>query len=113
MMIAGVTMVVIGAAGLATGIAVAAEGNRRVQIYGPGGYLHDRRPDEGMRDAGIAVAVVTGVAFAVGIPVWAVGAKKIPVNKQQTQPAPGSAEPPRPAAFVRLGAGNASFSLSF
>ena len=98
------------------GVAVA--GGSRVQVYAPGGYVSERRADEGMRDAGIAVAVLGAVAMAVGIPVWAIGARKEPVKKPETEPAPGSAPPAsappaRAAAIVRVGPGGASFDLTF
>ncbi len=112
MMYAGISMVLAGGLGVITGAIIAAEGSRRLQVHGPGGYLAGRSADEDVRDAGIAVAIITGAVFAAGVPLWSIGARQIVVKTLQTEPTT-SPPPPKPAAILRLGPGGASFVASF
>jgi hypothetical protein len=114
MMLAGIGMVSIGFIGLVAGIVTAVQGGSRVQVYGPGGYLKDRRADDGMKNGGIALGVISGVLAAAGIPVWAYGAHRVPLKKPaeepQTEPSP---KPPPPTAIVRVGPAGASVEVAF
>jgi hypothetical protein len=116
MIMVGALMVAGGGLALIGSVVLAAQGAKRVQVYGRGGYLQDRRSDEGMESAGIGLAIATAAICVAGIPVWAYGAHKVPI-KQPKKENPGLPFPelqqPAPTAAIRLGAGTASFEMSF
>jgi len=113
MMFAGIGMVGVGVIGLIAGAVVATEGAGRVQFYGEGGYLHDRRSDDGMKNGGIGLAIAAGVVCAAGIPVWIVGARKVPIKKPEGEPSPQAPEPVKPTALVRIGPAAATLEAQF
>lgn len=108
MMGAGIVMFGAGLIGLIAGGVIASEGGRRVQIFAPGGYIRERRSDDGMVAGGIALAVVSGVMAAVGIPLWAIGARRVPVQKPGETAPDAPAAAPKPSAIIRVGPTGAS-----
>jgi hypothetical protein len=70
-----------------------------------------------MKSAGIVLAVAGGVVLAAGIPVWVVGARRVPVKKPEaqpeTQPEAPRQQPVQPTALLRIGPAGASFEMVF
>jgi hypothetical protein len=111
---AGIASLSLGGVALVIGSIVAVEGSRRTFVYGPGGYLREKRAEDGMRNGGIALAVIGGIASAAGIVLWAYGAHRVPVQQPSAEPAePSPPAPSRPAAVLRLGAASAALDVTF
>jgi hypothetical protein len=98
---------------------VVASAKERIDVYCDGPFLCARIDDNVRKGIGIGTMVAGGVAATVGIPLWIIGGRRVPVRKKEGAPngtAP-SEPPPPPAAGARLlpelRVGPTSASLAF
>ena len=115
-MIAGITMTVAGVLGLIVGAVVVASAKERIDVYCDGPFLCARIDDNVRKGVGIGTMIVGGVAATVGIPLWIVGGRRVPVRKKDGAPN-GTTPSAPPAAGARLlpelRVGPTSASLAF
>lgn len=110
MMVGGIALTAGGAIGFFTGTALLASASQRYEIYCDyGGYTSvcERLPDEPRQVAGVLVSVAGGIMLAVGIPLWIIGSKKVPVKSESEKP---SAER---QASLSIGPGSAALTVRF
>jgi hypothetical protein len=94
MMVSGIVLTSAGVLGVLIGSAVVASAQNAVDVYCDGGfsgaYVCDQRDDEEQMAVGYGVMIGGAVAAAVGIPLWVIGAKKVPAaddpDKKQDKP---------------------------
>jgi hypothetical protein len=117
-MAVGIVTTSVGAIGLLSGLAAFASANNRVDVYCDGGNRCGTRDDEDLQVAGAVMMIAGGVLALGGLPLWIIGARRVPLDPEDTKTppdgTPGSpSSPPPPAATLRIGPGNASFTVSF
>jgi hypothetical protein len=113
MMAGGILMVAGGLAGVIGGAVLVSTATNRIDIYCDSPSFPCAHMDDGTRKTGGALLMAAGALVgAAGIPLWIVGAKKIPIAKDPSQPDPTA---PKPAFVpeVRVGAGSASVMFRF
>lgn len=107
----GIAMTATGTIGLLSGLAVLASGNNRIDVYCDGGQLCGNRDDTGMQLAGGVMMIVSGITAGVGIPLWVIGARRVPASKDES--APPSSEQTAARATLHLEPGGASLHFTF
>lgn len=99
MLAGGVVMIAAGLAGVITGAVLVSTAVNRIDIYCDSPSFPCAHMDDGTRKTGGALLMAGGaVVGALGIPLWIIGAKKVPIVK---------------APEVRVGAGTASVMFRF
>jgi hypothetical protein len=115
LMTVGIVAAVGGVATLITGSILMSVAKERVDVYRDGPAYCCSIDDAPLRNAGIATLVTGGIVAAIGIPLWMIGGRRVPVHKATTE-APGAAPPKAPAStapLLRVGATGASLSWQF
>jgi hypothetical protein len=116
-MVVGILATSAGAVGLLSGLAAFASANNRIDVYCDGGNRCGTRDDEDLQVAGAVLMVAGGVLALGGIPLWIIGARRVPLDPEGTKTPDGApaspSSPPPPAATLRIGPGTASFTVSF
>jgi hypothetical protein len=120
MMVGGVLLTTGGILGVLIGSAVATTAADQIPIYcnqpGFGVTVCETRADETQLAAGIATLVTGFVAIGVGIPLWIIGGKRVPVkdkpaDQQPTQqPTP---EAPKTGLQLIVGPSSAALRATF
>lgn len=127
---AGILMTLGGVAGLITGAVVTATAKDRIDVYCDGPVLCAHLDDPTLKGVGIGLMIGSGIVATVGIPLWIIGGRKVPVRRKEVEtkqqlapggsPAPGA--PPLPTSStpvsrawpeIRVGATSASLSFRF
>lgn len=112
-MAVGITMTVAGVLGLIVGAVVVASSKERIDVYCDGPTLCARIDDQARKGVGIGTMVVGGVSATVGIPLWIIGGRRVPVRKKDSNPN-GTAPPAAGASLLpELRVGPTSASLTF
>jgi len=115
MMIGGILLTTAGIVGVLAGSAVASTAANQIPIYcdsqfGP--TICETRADEGQQIAGYVVMVTGIVALGVGVPLWVIGSKRVPVkDDEKTTNTPSTSTPAAPQTSVRLLVGPTSAGL--
>lgn len=111
MMTGGIVLTSVGAILVIGGSALAASAKDRTIIFCESsiGLSQCGRKDSAPRIAGgVALLIGGGLGIAVGIPLWFLGGKRAPLQKDDAPPAPPSARP-----TVSLGLGSAKLDWRF
>lgn len=103
----GIAASIGGVATLITGSILMSIAKKRIDVYRDGPTYCCAIDDAPLRNAGIALLVSGGIIATIGIPLWMIGGRRVPVRKT-TQEAPASAMP-----LLRVGATGASLSWQF
>lgn len=103
----GIAASIGGVATLIAGSILMSIAKDRVDVYRDGPTYCCSIDDAPLRNAGITMLVIGGLTATVGIPLWMIGGRRVPVRKT-TQEAPASASP-----RMSVGIGRASFSWQF
>ena len=115
LMTAGIVASIGGVATLITGSILMSIAKERIDVYRDGPSYCCAIDDAPLRNAGITMLVVGGITATIGIPLWMIGGRRVPVRKT-TQEAPAAAPPRAPAStapLLRVGASGASLSWQF
>jgi hypothetical protein len=115
LMIAGVVASIGGVATLITGSILMSVAKERIDVYRDGPAYCCSIDDAPLRNAGITMLVIGGITATIGVPLWMIGGRRVPVRKTTTE-APGGAPPRAPASvapLLRVGARGASLSWQF
>ena len=115
LMTVGIAASIGGVATLITGSILMSIAKERVDVYRDGPTYCCSIDDAPLRNVGITMLVVGGITATIGIPLWMIGGRRVPVRKT-TQEAPGAAPPRAPASrapLLRVGASGASLSWQF
>lgn len=106
MFVGGVLMVSGGLVAVIAGAALVSSSANRIDIYCDTPSFPCAHKDDAIRkNGGATLMALGGIVGALGIPVWIVGAKMVPVPREERRP-----------AFVpelRVGAGSARLTVSF
>lgn len=114
MMGIGIAMTSLGIVGVLSGLASFASANNRIDVYCDGGIQCGSRDDENLQVAGGVLMIVGGVLSAAGIPLWVIGAKRVPLKDNESPDKKPSDQTPPPAqATLKIGPGSAGFQLQF
>jgi len=114
MMVGGILLTSLGIVGVLAGSAVASTAANQIPIYcdqGFGPTICETRADESQQIAGYSVMVAGLVGLAVGIPLWIIGGKRVPVKSDES--APAQAAPPQTSLRVLVGPSSAALHMSF
>jgi hypothetical protein len=117
MMIAGIVAASGGVVTLITGSILMSVAKERIDVYRDGPAYCCSIADAPMRNAGITLLVVGGITAALGVPLWMIGGRRVPVRSSTTEK-PGAAPqmpktPALRAPLLRVGATGASVSWQF
>ena len=117
LMIAGIVAATGGVAALITGSIIMSVATERIDVYRDGPAYCCSIDDAPLRNAGITVLVVGGITAALGVPMWMIGGRRVPVRGGATEK-PGAAPqtpkaPALRAPLLRVGATGASMSWQF
>lgn len=100
MMVSGIVLTSAGVLGLLVGSAVVASAQNKVDVYCDGGfgtaYVCGQRDDDEQMAVGYGLMIGGAVAGAVGIPLWVIGAKKVPATDEPAK------EPEKQSAMVPI-----------
>ncbi len=114
MMGIGIAMTSLGIVGVLSGLASFATANNRIDIYCDGGFQCGTRDDEDLQVAGGVLMIVGGVFVAGGIPLWVIGAKRVPLKDgENPEKKPSEPSPPPAQATLKIGPGSAGIQVSF
>jgi hypothetical protein len=115
LMVTGIVASIGGVATLITGAILMSIAKERIDVYRDGPAYCCSIDDAPLRNAGITLLVAGGITATIGIPLWMIGGRRVPVRKTTTE-APGAAPPKAPARqapLLRVGTTGASLSWQF
>ncbi len=116
LMTVGIVASIGGVATLITGSILMSIAKKRIDVYRDGPAYCCAIDDAPLRNAGITMLVVGGITATIGIPLWMIGGRRVPVRKTTTTTEPSSAPPKAPASaapLLRVGTTGASLSWQF
>lgn len=117
LMIAGILAAGAGVATLITGSVLMSVATERIDVYRDGPAYCCSIDDAPLRNAGITMLVVGGITAALGVPLWMIGGRRVPVRKSTTENPDAAPQPPKSPALsaplLRVGATGASVSWQF
>ncbi len=111
LMAVGIVASIGGVATLITGSILMSVAKERIDVYRDGPTYCCAIDDAPMRNAGITMLVIGGITATVGIPLWMIGGRRVPVRKTTTAAPPKA--PASAAPLLRVGATGASLSWQF
>ncbi|MDC0742458.1 hypothetical protein [Polyangium mundeleinium] len=115
MMVGGILATTAGIVGVLAGSAIASTAVSQIPIYcesqfGP--TICETRSDETQQAVGYGILITGVVALGVGVPLWVIGSKRVPVKSDETTPsAPSTTPPAAPQTSLRLLVGPTSAGL--
>ncbi len=117
LMIAGIVAATGGVATLITGSILMSVAKERIDVYRDGPAYCCSIADAPLRNAGITMLVIGGITATIGVPMWMIGGRRVPVRSGATE-RPGAAPqvpkaPALRAPLLRVGATGASVSWQF
>lgn len=117
LMIAGILAATGGVATLITGSILMSVATERIDVYRDGPAYCCSIDDAPLRNAGITMLVIGGITATLGVPLWMIGGRRVPVRSSTTEK-PGTApalprSPALRAPLLRVGATGASVSWQF
>jgi hypothetical protein len=111
MMKVGIAASIGGVATLITGSILMSIAKERIDVYRDGPTYCCSIDDAPLRNAGITMLVIGGITATIGVPLWMIGGRRVPVRKTTTE-APAKT-PASAAPLLRVGATGASLSWQF
>jgi len=111
-MLGGILMTSGGLAALIAGSVLLAASRDRVDVYQDGPSFWYSMDDPAMKGGGIAMMIGGGIVAAVGIPLWIIGSKPVPVRNTSPDDKPKDARA-EGAPVLRVSPNGASFSMKF
>ncbi|MEP7119646.1 MAG: hypothetical protein ABJE95_02005 [Byssovorax sp.] len=111
LMTVGIVAAIGGVATLITGSILMSVAKERIDVYRDGPSYCCSIDDAPMRNAGITLLVVGGITATIGVPLWMIGGRRVPVRKTTTTEPPRT--PASAAPVLRIGASRASLSWQF
>lgn len=114
MMVGGVLLTTGGILGVLIGAAVTSTAADQIAIYcnqGFGVQVCETRADEVQQGVGIGVLVAGFAAIGVGIPLWIIGGKRVPVKDKPTDQPSVTPAPDAPKTGLELIVGPSSAHL--
>ncbi len=115
-MTAGILASIGGVATLITGSILMSVAKERIDVYRDGPTYCCAIDDAPLRNAGITLLVIGGITATIGIPLWMIGGRRVPVRKTTQPDAPSTVLPRAPASVapqLRIGVSGASLSWQF
>ncbi|MDI1481741.1 hypothetical protein, partial [Polyangium sp. y55x31] len=111
MMVGGILATTAGIVGVLAGSAIASTAANQIPIYcdsqfGP--TICETRTDETQLAVGYGILITGVVALGVGVPLWVIGSKRVPVKSDETTP---TTTPAAPQTSLRLLVGPTSAGL--
>lgn len=115
MMITGIVAASTGVATLIAGSILMSIATERIDVYRDGPAYCCSIDDAPLRNAGIAMLVAGGITATVGVPLWMIGGRRVPIRGATEKPtaAPQATAPTLRAPLLRVGATGASVSWQF
>jgi len=111
------TLGIVGAVGgvvtLITGSILMSIAKDRIDVYRDGPAYCCAIDDAPLRNAGVALLVIGGITAAVGVPLWMIGGRRVPIRKSTTPDAITPKAPALRAPLLRVGASGAALSWQF
>jgi hypothetical protein len=114
MMVGGILLTAGGAVSLIAGAALYGSSKDTADVYcddGTGPYLCTTKDDVGRATAGVIMMIGGGLGLAVGIPLWVIGGKMVPIKDQPKDETPAPPKTGRPEVLV--GPGSAAMRWRF
>ena len=108
----GIAAAIGGVATLITGSILMSVAKERIDVYRDGPTYCCAIDDAPMRNVGITMLVIGGITATVGIPLWMIGGRRVPIRKTTTTTAPPRT-PASAAPLLRVGTSRASLSWQF
>lgn len=116
LMTAGIVASIGGVATLITGAVLMSVAKDRIDVYRDGPAYCCSIDDAPLRNAGIGLLVTGGIVATIGVPLWMIGGRRVPIHKPSMEKTEDSPAPKTPALrlpLLRVGAGAASLSWQF
>lgn len=117
MMTGGIVLTTAGIIGVLVGSSLASTATNQIPVYcepvgGGGPQICEYRDDDTQLGVGVGIMVAGFVGLGVGIPLWVIGGKRVPV-KDQNAPAEGAPAAPQTSMQLFVNPQGASVRLSF
>lgn len=115
MMVGGVLLATGGILAVLIGSAVATTAQDQIPIYcdqGFGPTICETRADQTQLAVGVATLVTGFVAIGVGIPLWVIGGKRVPVKEGNKPTEPAATTPKTSLRFI-VGPSSAAIRATF
>ncbi len=119
MMTGGIVLTTAGIIGVLVGSSLASTAANQIPIYcepvgGGGPTICEYRDDSTQLAAGLGVMITGFVALGVGIPLWVIGGKRVPVKDPNAAPdAPSAPAAPQTSMRLFVSPTGASVRVSF
>lgn len=113
MQVAGIVATVGGVVTLITGSILMSIAKDRIDVYRDGPAYCCAIDDAPLRNAGITMLVIGGITATVGVPLWMIGGRRVPIRKSTTPDATTPKAPALRAPLLRVGASGAAVSWQF
>jgi hypothetical protein len=115
LMITGIVAASTGVATLIVGSIIMSIATKRIDVYRDGPAYCCSIDDAPLRNAGIAMLVAGGITATLGVPLWMIGGRRVPVRGATHKPdaSPQVKAPALRAPLLRVGVTGASVSWQF
>lgn len=113
MQAAGIVAAIGGVVTLITGSILMSIAKDRIDVYRDGPAYCCSINDAPLRNAGITLLVIGGITATVGVPLWMIGGRRVPIRKSTTPDATTPKAPALRAPLLRVGASGAALSWQF
>jgi hypothetical protein len=110
--VTGIVAAVGGVLTLITGSILMSIAKDRVDVYRDGPAYCCAIDDAPLRNAGITMLVIGGITATVGVPLWMIGGRRVPI-RATTPDTTTPRAPARAAPLLRVGVSSAALSWQF
>ncbi|MDI3283763.1 hypothetical protein, partial [Polyangium sp. 15x6] len=116
MMIGGILATTAGIVGVLAGSAIASTAANQIPIYCDSDFgptICETRADETQQAVGYAILITGVVALGVGVPLWVIGSKRVPVKSDETTPSTTTPAAPQTSLRLLVGPTSAGLRVTF